>query len=232
MRSKWFELKEKAVALRKTGLSIKKIEKKLGVPRSTLSGWFKNVELSESQKKKLLRDWASSLVVARKKASLWHKTQKEARVTDAKNEALNTLSSINSADLALLELATALLYLGEGSKKTIGTGLGSSDPLILRFFVAALRRVYGVDRSKIRCELHLRADQDVERLKRYWSRELDLPLVNFGYVSVDKRTLGSKTYTNYYGVCDVRCGRPEIQRRLIFLSTFFCQKIAHEYLGS
>ena len=45
MQSKWFELKPTAVKLRRKGFSIGKIEYNLGIPRSTLSGWLKNIEL-------------------------------------------------------------------------------------------------------------------------------------------------------------------------------------------
>lgn len=232
MLSRWYESKEKAVELRKAGISIKKIEKELNIPRSTLSGWFKHVELSESQKKKLQQDWMNSLLAARKKAALWHKAQKEKRLAQAKKDSLKTLAKVDSTDPVVLELALALLYLGEGSKKKIGTSLGNSDPMILKFFISVLRTVYRVDISRIRCELHLRADQDIDTLKQYWSHELGLPLENFTYASLDKRTRGSKTYSTYKGVCDVRCGSPAIQRRLIFLSTFFCKKVIRDYLGS
>ncbi len=53
MTSKWFKSKPEAVTLRKQGKSIKFIEKKLGIPSSTLSGWFKNILLTEKQKLKL-----------------------------------------------------------------------------------------------------------------------------------------------------------------------------------
>jgi len=38
MKSKWYELKPDAIKLRKKGFSIGKIERRLGIPRSTLSG--------------------------------------------------------------------------------------------------------------------------------------------------------------------------------------------------
>ena len=47
MRSKWFELKPDAIKLRKKGLSIREIELRLGIPRSTLSGWLKDIKLSD-----------------------------------------------------------------------------------------------------------------------------------------------------------------------------------------
>ena len=232
MKSKWYGLKDEAVALRKRGLSLRKIETQLSIPRSTLSGWFKNIKLSPQQQAKLQRDWKNNLVVARQKAVAWHQAQKKKRMVLAKNMAMVTLGQLDTKDPLTLELALAILYLGEGSKKTYGTSLGSSDPLILNFFISALRTVYNIDPLTIKAELHLRADQSPTELKRHWSQILQLPLKNFNYVSIDKRTLGSKTYSTYYGVCHLRCGDTSIQRRLIYLSRLFCTKVIAQHLGS
>jgi len=233
MKSKWYELKDKALRLRKSGLSLKKIEKKLGIPRSTLSGWFKDVILAKNQKEKLLQDWRNALVRARKKAVLWHNAQKEKRLEKAQKEALNVLKQIDTNNKNILELALAILYLGEGSKKGDEASLASSDPLILKFYVWILLNVYKVNIEKIRCELGLRADQNHQKMKRFWSRKLKLPLRNFKYVRVDKRTIGSKTYPSYRGVCCLRCGPVAIQRKLIFLSKMFCKKVVgNNRLGS
>ncbi len=71
---------------------------------------------------------------------------------------------------------------------------------------------------KNRCELYLRYDQDPDELKKYWAKELALPLPNFTQVNRDKRTVGRKTYDHYKGVCSLRCGNVAIQRRLVFLA--------------
>lgn len=52
--------------------------------------------------------------------------------------------------------------------------------------------VYKVEICKIKCELHLRADQDERLEKEYWSHKIGIPLENFNSVSFDKRTLGRK----------------------------------------
>lgn len=223
MQSKWYELKEKALALRKKGLSIGTIERRLGIRRSTLSGWFKNVELTSAQKTRLHQQWKDGLIKARKKAVKWHNAEKEKRLCTARNEALETIRNIEITDKHIVEVALALLYLGEGSKATIETGMGSSDPLILKFFLTCLRKIYNVDTAKIRCELHLRADQDREEMIRFWARELALPIRNFTYVSVDKRTAGSRTYSRYKGVCQIRCGTVAIQRKLVNIANMFCE---------
>jgi len=225
MKSRWYEYKEKATQLRKKGLSIGAIEKRLKIPRSTLSGWFKSVKLTQKQKDHLNKNWKMGLIKARRKAVLWHNAQKEKRLIEAKNSAKEVLKNINTEDVNILELALAFLYLGEGTKRNVETAIGSSDPKILKFFLTILARVYKIDVSKIRCELGLRADQNIKKIKIFWARELNLPISCFKGVNIDKRTKGIKTYKNYKGVCHLRCGNSAIQRKLIFLSQLFCEEI-------
>lgn len=232
MESKWSESKPDVIKLRKEGFSIRKIERRLGIPRSTLSGWLRNIELSQKQKEKLTWDWKKALVKARKKAVLWHNAQKEKRLKLAKEQALKTVEDIDITDKKVLELALAILYMGEGTKKKVETSMGNSDPLILKFFLATLKGLYDFDLRKIKCQLNLRADQNPEKMKRFWSKELGIPINNFGYVNLDKRTVGSKTYPHYKGVCYVLCGNVAIQRKLTYLSEIFCKKIIKKYLGT
>ena len=80
----------------------------------------------------------------------------------------------------------------------------------------------------MRCELYIRADQSPSALKRFWSRELKIPIKNFKGVFVDKRTEGSKTFDYYKGVCSLRCGNVAIKKRLMNLSRLFCEKIVNK----
>lgn len=232
MKSKWYELKPNAIKLRKNGVSIGKIEQRLGIPRSTLSGWLKDIRLTQRQKEKLLQNWKNGLRKARGKAVLWHNAQKERRMQEAKNEARKTLEKINIDDPSIIELALAMLYLGEGSKKHEEIAIGNTNPLILQFFLAILKNVYSFDVKKIRCELYLRADQSIEEMKHFWARTLKLPLSSFKQAHKDKRTKGSKTYSYYKGVCNIRYGNAASQRKLIYLSNLFCQKIIENNLGN
>lgn len=230
MISKWSNLKEDAIRLRKKGLSIRKIEESTGIPRSTLSHWLRSIKLSKEHEENLKISWNNALIKARKNAVTWHNQQKKIRVRNAEIWAETTLFKINTKDENILSLALAMLYLGEGFKSTAGTGIGNTDPSILKFFISVLKK-YGIPENKIRCELHLRADQNPEVLKKTWSRILNIPLKQFRSISFDKRTIGSRSYENYYGVCVVRCGTVEIQRKLMYLSKVFTQKVIDELGG-
>jgi hypothetical protein len=221
MRTDLIKHKE-AVRLRRRGLSIKKIQTRTGVSLSTLSGWLRKVELTEKQRTKLHRDWRQALVKARVKAVKWHRTQREERERIVRNKVDLDYKSVIQRNRTVTEIALAMLYLGEGAKTRSQLGLGNSDPKVVRFYVDALRKLYSVPDSKLRVDLHLRADQDERTLKRYWSRQINVPLSRFNYVIKDKRTVGKPTYPGYKGVCFVAGGGVEIQRRLLYLAEVLC----------
>lgn len=206
------------------------IERKLGIPRSTLSGWFRKIELTEEQRTQLLESRADGWAKARKQAVKWHRAQKEIRLQRAAKDAAQTMAAIPMTD-EIIELAFAMLYLGEGAKQN-ATSLANSDPHVLRFVVTVLRRNFKVPVEKIRCDLHLRADQDPQQLKLYWSNQLNLPLSCFRYVAVDKRSIDKPTYDHYKGVCLVACGNIAIQRKVVYLYKLFCDKVSQLDTGA
>lgn len=211
--------------MRKNGTSIIEVHKSLGVPKSTLNGWFKDTKLSQEQIKILKGNQFEALRAARIKARLWHIQQKENRLKQAEDQAIEVLSSINFEDKNIQQLALAMLYLGEGFKADRELGIGNSDPLILKFFIYAYLTNFNATKESIRCELYLRVDQDAEAMKKYWAKVLDLPLKNFTFVHFDERTAGSKTYARYKGVCSLRCGNVAVKRKLMYIAEKYCKKI-------
>lgn len=229
MKSQWYELKEQAIALRKTGMSMTVIEQKLTIPRSTLSGWFRDITLTEEQRQRLLINKQVGWKKARQRALESHRARKALRLLDAKRKAVETLDRIELSD-EVLDLAFAMLYLGEGAKSG-STSLASSDPKILRFVLSVLKRNYGITSDMVRCDLHLRMDQNEALAKEYWGNELRLPPEAFRNIAHDRGSLGTATNDHYNGVCVLYCGSIAIQRKLIFLYTLFCDKVSSLDLG-
>ena len=221
-------MKGAAIAMRKRGASFKRIEMRFGIPRSTLSGWLKPIRLNKKQKAILLSNWKKALVSSRAIAVAWHNQQKSNRLKSAESEAQAVIKKMDSQDPILLDLALSMLYMGEGFKTNV-TGMGNSDPMVLKFFIAVLSKNYNIPIKKFKCELHLRADQDPRKTRQWWSKQLKIPLSNFTSASIDRRTVGSTTYPTYKGVCIVRCGSIAIQRKLMYLSKIFCQKVIEEW---
>ena len=227
MKSKWFDYKDYAISLRQQGLSLREIESLLNIPRSTLSGWMKTVPLTNEQRTLLSEKQKNGLIKARTKAILWHNAEKEARLKTAETEAKLTISKI-PLNREIADLALAMLYMGEG-KKNQATVLGSSDPLILKFFLAVLKNNYSIDISKLSYELHLRYDQIPSITKEYWSLELGISTALFKRVYFDDRTKDKVTYTGYMGVCVISCGNIAIQRKLKSIYNQFCTRVINDW---
>ena len=223
MKSRFSHLRSQAEDMRRSGRSLKSVAAELSIPQSTLSGWFQGIILTEEQRAALKANWRKTTAVARTKAAKTHRLNKRKRVERIQKQVRTDYEDILSAPSPEhVEIALAMLYLGEGTKQGCRLGLGNSDPAIVKFYVGALMRLYGVDTNSFRADLHLRMDQDGEGLKRFWSRKIGLPLNRFRYILRDKRTAGKPTYEGYKGVCYVDGGGVEIQRRLLYLARVLC----------
>ena len=224
MKSFYILKKKEAIKFRQKGKSIVEIVNKLGVPKSTLSGWFKNVRLSNKQSEVLEKNKQEALVKARLLAARWHTTQKDERIKVAQSEAGTILATTTPSDLVLLEVALAFLYLGEGSKRNT-MSLANSNPQILKFYLTAFDVLYGIKRNSLSYYLHLRADQNPDELILFWSKVLEVNKNRFKLPSIDKRTVNRPTTSNYKGVCVAAKGNIKVQRRLLEISAIYSNMI-------
>jgi len=215
MKSRFLPLKSRATSLRKRGLSLPYIENKLGVPRSTLSGWFKDIKLSKEQREKLFNNWKNGLVYARKKAAQWHIEDGNKRRIKIRKDVEDFFIDID-VNKKIKEIILATFYLAEGTKKESSFVIANSNSGILVCLVKFLRDLYGINEKKIKCCLHLRNDQNENELKKYWSNLLKVPLSQFFKTQFDKRTI-KKTYEHYKGVCVIYYNDMALQRRILYI---------------
>lgn len=217
-------LKQSAISLRKKGFSFPMIEAKLGIPRATLSYWFKNLVLSSSAKDRILVRKQQNLIKTRKKALV---VLKQGRINEQKKlEKRISLDFENfEFDKRNKELLLVMLYLGEGFKIKSYIGLGNSNPKIALMFVKLLRDIYCIEESRLRCYLHLRMDQDYEKEILFWSNALKISKSYFGKTQFDKRTQGIKTWLGYHGVCIIYCYDARIEKRLTEIQNYLIKKI-------
>ena len=224
MKSKWYEYKEAAMSLRRKGTSMTVIEREFGIPRSTLSGWFKEIKLPEEQRTKLMLNSRDGWKKAREQAVIKKNLQKAKRLAVARTEANAVFKDLSDMSCSTLELALAMLYFGEGSKNNT-TSMGASDPFMLQFFITSTEKLYDLSRLDYRYDLHLRHDQDTAKMKLWWAEKLSIPKEKINYVVKDKRTIGKPTKNEYPGVCLVTVGKIAIQRRLKALYTVYCSEV-------
>jgi hypothetical protein len=212
-------LKEKAVSLRKSGLTYTEICQKLGyqVPKGTMSYWCKNIELAPELKEKLRRENLKHLDRVRAKALGSNRLKRAEYLEGLRRDNLHLVEKI---DRDTAKVALAMLYLGEGSKWKSHSGLqlGNSDPKLIRLYINLLDMCYDISRSKLRARISYRADQDIEELQRYWSSETGLESSQFYNTTPDKRTIGKETKRQgYKGVCVISGGgtKPQLELQTI-----------------
>jgi len=199
------KLRKKATILRRRGKTFSEIKQELNIliPKSTLSYWCQKVKLPRWYIPKIKKLNERNLSKAQKIAWRVNKEKREKflREIDQKNRHLINL--LNNKDVSKISLA--MLYLAEGSKTTKGSLMfGNSDPLIIRLFMGFLRQCYRVDEKKLRCTLQCRADQNIKKLEKFWSKITKIPLSQFYKARIDPRTIGKPSRKpDYKGVCRI-----------------------------
>ena len=162
------EEKQKAIEMRKKGMSYSQIKSVLGIAKSTLSGWLEDYPLTEKRIKEL-RGCNQKIERCRETK----RKKKEARLNNFYKEEKIKLFPINKKELYL---AGIFLYWGEGSKNQSAARLtiSNTDPAMIKFFIYWFEKSLGVSRDKMKVQLQLYSDMVVNREIDFWSKILKL----------------------------------------------------------
>ncbi len=190
--------KEKALAMRRKGMSYSQIKESLKVSKSTLSAWLSPYPLSAERIRELRTDNQQRIERCRN-TKLQKRNARLASVYETVKNEIGTLSKRE------IHIAGLFLYWGEGDKSGKVFSISNTDPGVMRFFVSWARSI-GVPEDKLVVILHLYADMDEAAAKSYWSNELRIPLKNFKKPYRKTSTLTGLTYKNGFGhgTCMVR----------------------------
>ncbi|MBU0619117.1 hypothetical protein KKD62_02660 [Patescibacteria group bacterium] len=225
---RWKEKDRKlARRFRSEGLTYSEIRKKIGksIPKSTLSYWCRGVKLPKFYEDKVKQLNFDNLSRALKLAVSVNREKRAKFLGDLRQKNLHLLKYI---DNGVLKLILAIFYLAEGAKhpSTRFLRFGSSDPETIKFFLRSLEKLFKTDSSKYRVDILCRADQDLEKLKKYWIRVTGIDESLFYKPRVDKRTIGKKTKKkNYKGVCVVNYFDTSIQLELQLLGEEIVRRV-------
>jgi hypothetical protein len=118
-------------------------------------------------------------------------------------------------DTKNLELAGAVLYKCEGAKlrkdkrypngKTVYYSIEftNSEKYLIKLFLEFLRKIIGVEENKLRCELFLYADMNIEAVERKWQNVVQIPKTQF-HKTIIFKTKVSRFKPNPLGTCKIR----------------------------
>lgn len=209
------KLRQKAIKLRtKDRLSYSEIQKRLDVPKSTLSYWLREHPLDEAEIVKLRhRAWLKGEVSRERFRNAMQK-KREQLEREVYRQQRKRLINIKRESFFIAGL---MLYLGEGDKKNrVRVGLANTDPAVIQFFVKWLKDFLGVDKHRIRAELHLYENMDIEAEKLFWEKTTGLSKKQFYKTQIRKLREGSFTYqeSQRHGTCSIIFTNVEKKREI------------------
>lgn len=195
--------KEKAVTLRRKGLSYREILSQVPVAKSTLSLWLGDVGLSKRQKGNLTR----KRLEAAMRGGAKRREQRLIATRLCERFAKEELDRIKNRELWL---AGIMLYWAEGSKQKItnvsqAVKFSNSDAVMIRLFLRWLKVVARIPPDGIKCELYIHKNGDVIKATRYWNQNLaplkiDATYFKTNNVSTKRKNIGE----SYNGLVTVR----------------------------
>lgn len=190
--------KELALRLRKQGLSYSQIKNKVNVSKSSLSLWLKDFPLSKDQID-LLRGKNP------KRIERFRNTMRIKKEAEQNEAFLKVKKEIGLLSRREKIIAGLFLYWGEGTKAANCTvAITNTDPEALHFFVNWLS-LLGVTRKQLRVVLHLYKDMDIHAEMNFWSKHLNIPVLQFRKPYIKNSRFCDITYRSGFshGTCSV-----------------------------
>ena len=158
--------REQARLLRAEGRTLAEIAARLGVSKSSVSLWVRDVDFEPVPRVTSARRREPNALQRRKQAEI---------------ERLVEEGSVRVGQLSEREflMAGVALYAGEGSKGDGEVRFVNSDPRMVAFFCAWMRYFFEVDESRLRVRLYLHEGLDLAAATAHWSMLTRIPEVQF-----------------------------------------------------
>jgi|SRR3989344_4944401 len=212
------EYKNKAIELRRKGLSYREILEQVPVAKSSLSLWLKSVKLAESQKQRLTD---KKLASARRGAQKM-KDIRIALTKKIKDKARGAVGRLSKRELWLIGIA---LYWAEGSKEKehspgSGTYFSNSDPRMIKLYLKWLLKCIDLPEEKIYFTIYLHENNKyrIDEVLHYWRTATSFSEKNFRYIYFKKHKVNTKRRNIgniYFGLLKVAVIESSILNRKI-----------------
>lgn len=204
MKSK---LKVRAIKLRKQGATYSEILREIPVAKSTLSLWFRSVNLSKRQKHRLTK----RKLAAARRGGLARRRQRLEITKQIKKIARLEIKKINNETLHLIG---SVLYWGEGSKSkehspSQGVIFSNSDPQMIKVFLKWLKTCLEISDERIclNIAIHENYKGRNKAVLKYWTDITGFPIGKFGKIYYKKHRINSNRKNigkDYQGLLRIR----------------------------
>ena len=203
------EEKQRALALRSQGWSYNQILTEVGVSKSSLSLWLRDLPLSKEQ----IAGLASRVDAGREKFSRNHRFRRNIRWARFYQKAEEEYTTLSLDPDFMFGLA---LYVGEGSK--FGNNLlclTNCDPRVIRKGIRFFEKI-GIARSSMRVAIQIHPGLSAETAEAFWPEVTGLPPEQFHVTrDVTSRASGNKKgHAQLCGTCQVRACSTELRQKV------------------
>jgi hypothetical protein len=161
------EDRERARQLRAEAWPLQQIADELGVAKSSVSMWVRDVSFTPGPRN---RGAPSQRLHPQHVARL-------AEIERLRGEGIARIGELSRKEFLV---AGTALYAGEGSKTDGRVTFANSDPRMIAFLGAWLRKFFPLDESRLRVRLYLHQGLDLDAANRFWSVLTDIPVAQFG----------------------------------------------------
>lgn len=215
--------RDKARELRiKFQLGYSSIRKLVPVSKGTLARWLQDLPLTEERILQLRRESWSKGEAQRERIRETKRKKREAREREVYLQVRKKFRKISEQSLFFAGL---MLYHAEGDKKDhYHIGIANTDPQIITFFVWWLQKFMKVPSSKMRVQLHLYENMDLEAQRVFWSRQTGLSREQFYKDQVRPIRPNSFSYSESFrhGTCKIYVnGLKESRELMLSIKAFF-----------
>lgn len=183
---------------REEGRSVKELAALLGVSRSSISLWVRDIELTNEQREALRGRMGARIDGPRANAAIALERRKEAQAS----------GRARARRGELLHVAGCMLFWAEGSRTRNTVEFVNSDPAMIKFFVAFLRSCYAVPDSKVAVTCNLFADHEARQreIEDFWLTLVGLPRARLRKTTVNRYSKYSQKKRRNklpYGTCRI-----------------------------
>ena len=158
--------RQQARQLRRAGLPLAEIAARLGVSKSSVSLWVRDVEFEPLPRRPRGRRRAPNAL----------QRHKQAEIDQLLTEGRARIGQLSERDFLVAGVA---LYAGEGAKRDGAVKFANTDPRMVAFYCAWLRRFFEIDEARLRVRLYLHEGLDLAASVTFWSKVTGIPPSQF-----------------------------------------------------
>ncbi len=184
---------ERAKVLRRKGYTLNEIRQELGVSKSSVSVWVRDVPLSSQARARINSKITEGQRVAReKKFKQTEKKWKDAHIW-AQSQLRHRPRNIN------LFICTMLFWCEGTKNEKQGLFFTNSDPELVAYFLRLLRKSFDINEKRFRVCVHLHEYHNMNKQLKFWSKTTTIPTSQFMRPYLKPNT--KKRYRDGYPGC-------------------------------